>query len=563
MIKKLTIRNFKSFKEQTTILIKPLTVLIGTNSSGKSNILRLIRLLQASYSDGRNYELLKSVPSEVEFEDITDLAFLNNDSPVEIEIVGDLASDVFDDDERPVTYLGEASIHVEVSKEKQIFRFRSNQNQALTKRRKSGMEVLAEATTGEFTIDLRALGRTYFEREMEKIDPNWKEVISTLLSKALSRTISQENLETDITGWIDKYLHHIYSPRVQGLQMHPMSRDIFLEEKMDYIFDPDKSEFPREEQIRIRYGYSSNEDKPEALRNGFLRAEQLLDNPAYLEHRVDIGWLICDTLLDVICDVWEQLSSDIANVIEKEIHWTSQELFGNIVMTGPLRGKPKRFYTKEELQRDFLQWPMKDVISHEQLVRIARVISTHLPLLGVDVELVFEKISSKHGTPSIYSVILRDRSTNAYHNIADVGFGISQVIPIMMALNYDLRNRLIVVEQPEIHLHPKAQTGLADILIKTSDFSDQDGSKASFQRSILRVVETHSEHLVHGIQILVANREISREDVAIYHVSKDQKGETTAKLMELDEKGCLMEKWPEGFFDQTYLESIELMAKRN
>lgn len=128
-------------------------------------------------------------------------------------------------------------------------------------------------------------------------------------------------------------------------------------------------------------------------------------------------------------------------------------------------------------------------------------------------------------------------------NIADVGLGVSQILPALVALMTASPNQLIHLEQPEIHLHPKAQKNLAKIL----------GHAATSKRRL--IVETHSSILIRGIQTLVAKGELDPKLVKLHWFTRnDETGATKVSSADLDENGAFGADWPEDF-DDTYLES--------
>jgi predicted ATPase len=138
-----------------------------------------------------------------------------------------------------------------------------------------------------------------------------------------------------------------------------------------------------------------------------------------------------------------------------------------------------------------------------------------------------------------------------------VGFGASQLLPIIVAGYYAPEKSLLIAEQPEIHLHPKAQTRLGDLLI---DISKEN-------KTLL--VETHSEHLIMRIQRRIAEGAIGKEGVALYYCEPSNKG-TLVKRIIIDELGQMQQTLPVGFFEESYLESkshleaiIEKKSKQN
>jgi hypothetical protein len=135
-------------------------------------------------------------------------------------------------------------------------------------------------------------------------------------------------------------------------------------------------------------------------------------------------------------------------------------------------------------------------------------------------------------------------------SLADVGFGVSRIIPVLVALRVAEEGRLVYLEEPEIHLHPRAHVKLADILA--------DAAK----RGVRVVAETHSSLLLRAIQTLVAKGELSADLVRLHWFSRDNAGITQVKSAVPDQNGAFS-GWPEDFGDvnlqseQDYLDAVE------
>lgn len=127
-------------------------------------------------------------------------------------------------------------------------------------------------------------------------------------------------------------------------------------------------------------------------------------------------------------------------------------------------------------------------------------------------------------------------------NIADVGIGVSQVLPILVALIAAQEGQLVYVEQPELHLHPRAQVAMAELLAEAAN------------RGVRVIVETHSSLLLLTVQTLIAQNRIKNTDVALHWFARDAKGATQVTYVEPDEDGAYGE-WPEDFGD------VELKAQ--
>ena len=135
-------------------------------------------------------------------------------------------------------------------------------------------------------------------------------------------------------------------------------------------------------------------------------------------------------------------------------------------------------------------------------------------------------------------------------NVADVGFGVSQALPVLVALRAAEPGRLVYIEEPEIHLHPRAQAKLADILA--------DAAK----RGVRVVVETHSSLLLRAVQTLVAKGDLDPSLVRLHWFTRDSDGVTQVSSTKLDANGAFGD-WPEDFGDvalqseQEYLDAVE------
>lgn len=151
-----------------------------------------------------------------------------------------------------------------------------------------------------------------------------------------------------------------------------------------------------------------------------------------------------------------------------------------------------------------------------------------------------------------YEVRIRIQAGAPEVLITDVGFGISQVLPVMVQCFYVPPNSTILFEQPEIHLHPSVQSHLADLLIEAIH-AREDGEPRNTQL----IVESHSEHLIRRVQRRIAEEELRPEEVAIYFVSQ-KKGVSKIEALQIDEYGNIS-NWPENFFGDDF-EDITAMT---
>jgi len=125
--------------------------------------------------------------------------------------------------------------------------------------------------------------------------------------------------------------------------------------------------------------------------------------------------------------------------------------------------------------------------------------------------------------------------SNDMVSIADVGFGLSQTLPVLVALLAAEPGQLVYIEQPEIHLHPKAQMAMAQILAEAANCG------------VRVVVETHSSMLLLGIQSIVAEGKLSPDKVKLHWFKRrPEDGVTEVSSADLDKAGAFGD-WPEDF----------------
>jgi predicted ATPase len=128
--------------------------------------------------------------------------------------------------------------------------------------------------------------------------------------------------------------------------------------------------------------------------------------------------------------------------------------------------------------------------------------------------------------------------------LTDVGFGVSQILPVIALCYYAPEGTTLLLEQPEIHLHPAVQAGLADVLIE-----------AVKSRNVQIIVESHSEHLLRRLQRRVAEERLLPEDTALYFCGI-KAGISELTELKVDLYGNI-ENWPEGFFGDDFGEIAE------
>ena len=143
-------------------------------------------------------------------------------------------------------------------------------------------------------------------------------------------------------------------------------------------------------------------------------------------------------------------------------------------------------------------------------------------------------------------VVVRSIVSDDWVNIAAEGFGANTLIHLFYQLIASRRGSTVLIEEPEIHLHPKAQADLAEVLAETAKAEDKQ-----------IIMTTHSEHLVERLLLLVAEGTLSADDLAIYSFSKDEKGECFASEIEVTENGQV-----EGGLTDFYANNLDTLDRR-
>jgi predicted ATPase len=141
-----------------------------------------------------------------------------------------------------------------------------------------------------------------------------------------------------------------------------------------------------------------------------------------------------------------------------------------------------------------------------------------------------------------WQALVRTRPGASEVLLTDVGFGVSQVLPVVTLLQYVPEGSTVILEQPEIHLHPLAQAGLADVIIQ-----------AATHRRIQIILESHSEHLLLRLQRRIAEGSLSKDDVKFYFCDAPG-GVSNLTPLEIDIFGNIL-NWPPHFMGDAFGET--------
>ncbi len=161
----------------------------------------------------------------------------------------------------------------------------------------------------------------------------------------------------------------------------------------------------------------------------------------------------------------------------------------------------------------------------------------------------------KLGEPSLagehITIALTDKRTDTQVTLADVGYGINQILPVIIEGIASQEGAILCVEQPEIHLHPRLQANIADLMIDT--IADEPGKRKQW------IVETHSELLILRLQRRIREGKIKPEDISVLYVDPNEKSVegSAIKVLRLGEDSYFKDPWPDGFFDEALKEELQ------
>ena len=228
-------------------------------------------------------------------------------------------------------------------------------------------------------------------------------------------------------------------------------------------------------------------------------------------------------------------TNQLAIIAGKGLRRTLEQLFP----MSPIRKLPERSYIFSGTDPDNVGYhgdSLPDILFRNP--ELVEETNKWLKRLEIDYELEVKSIGAH--SDDFFQVRLIDTRRKERVNVAlsDVGFGISQLLPFIVQ-SLVSEGRIISIEQPEVHVHPKLQADLGDLL----------AAAIKEPRQHQFIIETHSEHLILRLQRLVYKGEIKPEDVSIIYVSRGPDG-AKAERLHLDEEGDFIDEWPNGFFPE-------------
>ena len=536
-IKKIGIKNFRVFKEETSFHLKPITILTGTNNSGKSSFLKLLNLLQQSVKDLNSLNTLnfeKGNHNLGTFENSISWGSENED----ISIVFDFPLDFFDEDFKLEIIYHKMGENGYIKSFKIYNRYRkliALENIKLENVIDYQSFVSGESAYDyEFSFDLEYIKKfIYQEKAKNAVSNVSNENPEDFLFYSYSFFDKEENKRIDLNEiakksnkkelkenllLIEKTSDIFQKVEIDNYQLKRMNTDLFSE---CFTYDNTEPLLFWKESYRVGSALSSK------FKGDFFKNDEefnFFDDVV----RVDID----DENLSIFRNI---VLNNIQNNLDKLKYSIS-----DIEFLSAQRGCSNS--ESEEVVKQFssLYLDMGDVF-----------LKKALKLLNINGEITVDRV---HGRYTTVSLVQNNNKTN----ILDLGYGYSQVIPILLKILVTTHlhatkkseiedekvneNPTLIIEEPESNLHPNLQSKLADVFVL-----------ANKTFGLKFIIETHSEYLIRKFQYLTAKNEINQDDSVIYYFNSDEfvnSSEPKVKHIFINEYGGLTDSFGPGFFDE-------------
>lgn len=381
----------------------------------------------------------------------------------------------------------------------------------------------------------QTLDATYDPGPLLLYGPNVKTTSTEQIFSKLPGRSSVESFSIEVVVDQNKKIEHIFSKKSKkGIELERFSyrdrnQDITLQEELTA------------EEIRLLIPESMRE-----IENAFSKSEI-----------TDFSWRVVRNRCFLVASFHSSRFAVGTTAFAFPSIESLSDYFREIIHVPGLRGNPERTYKTTAIGLEFpgtFENYVASVVHYWQTNQHNRLreLGSSLEALGLTWKVEARQIDDTQVELRVgrmpHSVRGGARDTV---NIADVGFGVSQILPVLVALLLARRGQVVYIEQPEIHLHPRAQSVMAKILA--------DAAK----KGVKVIVETHSSLLIRSIQTIVARGDLPREYVKLHWFTRrTTDGVTEITSADLDENGAFGD-WPTDFeevelsVERDYLDSIE------
>ncbi|UWX55108.1 AAA family ATPase [Maribacter litopenaei] len=556
MLKGIEFENYKAF-ENGKLKIKPITILLGANSIGKSSLMQLILLLKQTFNFKGLYNSALKLNGKYlnlgEPENIFNN--FNTDKAITFKIsvsddYGFIDQSLFLDEiawklkaiQREFVY-NEAYIQTKLVKEKDL--------KSVSVRKLN--RIYADFETKDLTLIEKAKeiikGYKKYKRDLGDIEnENSRHLKSNVLKNKKNINELIENIDIKSLEHTIKFLEAYNKIELKNLtyvyEIGFNKRNNSLIANSLKVINDDK----------VIIGYSTAKSK-----NGkdvHKIYSDLIEDKVLNKYRIEVGKNLKFKLLTFNTEVenrdrsirldrkiFESTFIQILSGILEPLIISLDESFINYV--SPLRAYPKRYYFLDEANigssfNTIIGENLAEILKQNNSVK--KKVNNWLSNFGFEVNV-----------DKLQDVIhhLKVNQSGLKLDITDVGFGISQILPVIVQGFLSRSKSLTLIEQPEIHLHPKMQAELADLFI--------DMVKNDSQPDRALLIETHSEYLLRRLRRRISEGKISNRDVAIYFIKKEKK-KSTIDEVDVSESGAF--DWPSEFYDDELDDTIAFIKNQ-
>ena len=574
MLSEYQIHNFKAFANQEKIPIRPITLIYGQNSSGKSSVLQSLLLLKQTLQEATDPQtLLLAKGNLVDLGNFSQ--YINNhdlDKSFSFKVFFDLDTEqIMGGDSKLLSkYLSDNSLlglEISFNYDKEFSKIKFDRVDLFVgdKLRPllSYIPNIAEDDNGiilnideseinfkhsfwqfwwqEFKLDFSKMLLSEIRDILER-----KEIIR------LSARVSQKKVGNELQKQkdvlkpkieqLDYELKEIKS-KVEDQGIGKLQIDGLESELSD--LDNQYLLFDTLLQLQVRFQKYSLQQAQEDFVIALRYSHYVLCRHFLLNEVGDWQYDLSEPRSEYLSLVYEK-SGALKPVLDLTIKASTllRGYLENLVYIRPLRSYPERLYifggnNGEQVGQGGKN--LADVLYTKPDVLNAVNKQFELFDLGYEIKISNFKDEETSDLSDVFAIRLIDRYTKVNVSLLDVGFGISQILPVIIQSVLS-RNKTIVIEQPEIHIHPRLQAQLGSLLAE---------SVKSFGNRF--IIETHSEHLLLRLQKLIRNGELSHEDIAVVYVDRGKNGSQCLELR-IDSEGDFIDEWPNGFFDEGFNE---------
>ena len=580
MIQKISFENYKAF-EKGEIKLKPITILLGANSVGKSSIINLLLMLQQTANSGTYKSALRLNGESVSMGECENIFRHRNTSRnifIELEFKSKglktlFSRSLFNDLIDP---------YVEQAYMSDVYiRLRSkNDHSSLRNKTIPHGNVSRHLREND---DRRQIDITHFFTSKGKIKEEIYESKEsfTKMRNALDQLYQDPELNIgEVFNFYAKLIESSHSTSRETIDILydflSTARDLikddtfrlFVELYYDKLGEQGKT--LKTKRIKIQQGthvileisLGSGKAQPISIKTGLLpkgELQEILDRKAQNElskltsyESTIFSWFSHfknqgDFLPDLKRGSYSVTTKIISRIIEEALSSVrSNFTHESVNHISPLRAHPRRFYFLDKANIN----TVLDTLDGNSLAEVLKENYT----VKESVNSWLSRFGLKVDVSTIQDVVhqLKIHQHTLDLDITDVGFGISQILPIIVQGFLSFKDSLTMVEQPEIHLHPKMQADLADLFIDiisgNATFSKRDKNKqANFQKHLL--IETHSEYLLKRLMRRINEGVISSDQVAIYFIEPPKKEGDPSLIVEkeISKEGGF--EWPKDFYE--------------